>query len=228
MQVPLFRPTERQNDDKRNNGSSGCVRWKSAADCSRLCGRNRRSRTAWNGTAAETDGIYSALGRIRKVLESRVTYSENPGAIPEDEDPVLWFLDESKEGNAMLYASTAVEALRAKGIPARYVEGYFLSESAPTGEKGQAELTGNDAHAWVEIYFDGIGWLPADVTPGYYYNVASLQKKVGSPDSVQKNVALENNSLSAEQITGVENRKSKAGEAEERKQEFTSIFVCGA
>ncbi len=62
----------------------------------------------------------------------------------------------------------------------------FLSESAPTGEKGQAELTGNDAHAWVEIYFDGIGWLPADVTPGYYYNVASLQKMVGSPDSVQK------------------------------------------
>ena len=36
---------------------------------------------------------------------------------------------------------------------------------------------------------------------------------VGSPDSVQKNVVLENSSLSAEQITGVENRKSKAGEA---------------
>ena len=36
---------------------------------------------------------------------------------------------------------------------------------------------------------------------------------VGSPDSIQKNVMPENNSLSAEQITGVENRKSKAGEA---------------
>ena len=68
----------------------------------------------WEEDPSETDGIYSALGRIRKVLESRVTYSENPGAIPEDEDPVFWFLDESKEGNAMLYASTAVEALRAK------------------------------------------------------------------------------------------------------------------
>lgn len=69
----------------------------------------------WEEDPSETDGIYSALGRIRKVLESRVTYSENQGAIPEDEDPVLWFLDESKEGNAMLYASTAVEALRAEG-----------------------------------------------------------------------------------------------------------------
>lgn len=181
----------------------------------------------WEEDPSETDGIYSALGRIRKVLESRVTYSENPGAIPGDEDPVFWFLDESKEGNAMLYASTAVEALRAKGIPARYVEGYFLSESAPTGEKGQAELTGNDAHAWVEIYFDGIGWLPADVTPGYYYNVASLQKMVGSPDSVQKNVVLENNSLSAEQITGVENRKSKAGEAVLPVLRSVSLFLLG-
>ena len=181
----------------------------------------------WADDPSTTDGIYSALGRIRKVLENRVTYSENPGVIPEDEDPVLWFLDESQTGNAMLYASTAVEALRAKGIPARYVEGFFLSESASTSEKGQTELTGKDAHAWVEIYFDGIGWLPADVTPGYYYNAASLQQMVGSPDSVQKNVALENNSLAAEQITGVENRKSKAGEAVFPVLRSISLFLLG-
>ena len=42
---------------------------------------------------------------------------------------------------------------------------------------------------------------------------------VGSPDSVQKNVVLENNSLSAEQITGVENRKSKAGEGPAAKKQ---------
>lgn len=181
----------------------------------------------WADDPSETDGIYSAVGRIRKVLESRVSYAENPGAVPDDEDPILWFLDESKEGNAMLYASTAVEALRAKGIPARYVEGYFLSESAAADDKGKTTLTGNDAHAWVEIYFDGVGWLPADVTPGYYYNVASLQKMVGSPESVQKNVALENNSLSAEQITGVENRKNTMGEAVLPVLRSVSLFLLG-
>ena len=50
---------------------------------------------------------------------------------------------------------------------------------------------------------------------------------VGSPDSVQKNVMLENNSLSAEQITGVENRKSKAGEAVLPVLRSVSLFLLG-
>ena len=49
---------------------------------------------------------------------------------------------------------------------------------------------------------------------------------VGSPDSVQKNVVLENNSLSAEQITG-ENRKSKAGEAVLPVLRSVSLFLLG-
>ena len=43
--------------------------------------------------------------------------------------------------------------------PARYVEGYDLSAAAI--QKGGAEgvsLTEQDAHAWAEVYFDGIGW----------------------------------------------------------------------
>ena len=50
---------------------------------------------------------------------------------------------------------------------------------------------------------------------------------VGSPDSVQKNVVLENNSLSAEQITGVENRKSKAGEAVLPVLRLIRLFLLG-
>ena len=50
---------------------------------------------------------------------------------------------------------------------------------------------------------------------------------VGSPDSVQKNVVLENKSLSAEQITGVENRKSKAGEAVLPVLRSVSLFLLG-
>lgn len=50
---------------------------------------------------------------------------------------------------------------------------------------------------------------------------------VGSPDFVQKNVMLENNSLSAEQITGVENRKSKAGEAVLPVLRSVSLFLLG-
>ena len=91
----------------------------------------------------------------------------------------------------MLYASAAVEAFRADGIPARYVEGYYLGASKIQDSKnGEVSITGENAHAWVEVYFDGVGWKAVDVTPGYYYNVATLQKMVNTPEQIKKNAAM--------------------------------------
>ena len=50
----------------------------------------------------------------------------------------------------------------------------------------------------------GVGWLPLDVTPGYYYDAVSLQKMVSTPDVVQKNAILNDNSFGAEESTGLE------------------------
>ena len=57
------------------------------------------------------------------------------------------------------------------GIPARYVEGYVLNtdnaEYVRNTETGKLyTLTDNDAHAWVEIYRSGYGWVPIEVTKG--------------------------------------------------------------
>lgn len=76
----------------------------------------------------------------------------------------------------MLYASAAVESFRTHGIPARYVEGYYLSDNQiAQSDDGHELLPGEDMHAWAEVYFDGVGWLPVDVTPGYYYDTAELR-----------------------------------------------------
>lgn len=55
---------------------------------------------------------------------------------------------------------------------------------------GTVSLTGQDAHAWVEVYFDGVGWLPVDVTPGYYYDAIALHEMIALPDTVRKTAAL--------------------------------------
>lgn len=111
--------------------------------------------------------------------------------MPEGQDPLQWFLTTSRTGNQMLYASVAVEAFRAHGIPARYVEGYYLGASKIQDSKnGEVSITGENAHAWVEVYFDGVGWKAVDVTPGYYYNVATLQKMVNTPEQIKKNAAM--------------------------------------
>lgn len=154
----------------------------------------------WDGYQAENDGIYSAVRRVRDVLEKQITYTNVPEAAPEGEDPIAWFLTQSRSGNAVQYASAAVQALRAHGIPARYVEGYYASSTALAGS-GEATLTGRDAHAWAEVYFDGIGWLPIDTTPGYYYDTLALQDMVGRPDQVRKTAALENSNMEVAPVT---------------------------
>ena len=111
--------------------------------------------------------------------------------MPEGQDPLQWFLTTSRTGNQMLYVSAAVGAFRAHGIPARYVEGYYLGASKIQDSKnGEVSITGENAHAWVEVYFDGVGWKAVDVTPGYYYNVATLQKMVNTPEQIKKNAAM--------------------------------------
>ena len=156
----------------------------------------------WEDYTSEGDGIYSAVTQIRNRLRDRTRYTAVPEQAPEGADPIHYFLTQSKQGNAMLYAATAVEALRAHGIPARYAEGYYVSEQALSeSTDGTVSVLGEDAHAWAEVYFDGIGWLPVDVTPGYYYDAVKLQQMVATPDMVHKTLAQDNNRMDAEQIT---------------------------
>lgn len=143
----------------------------------------------WTDYHPQHDSIYSALAQIRTVLQRTVTFDRDPDPAPEGIDPIRDLLVGSRRGNAVLYASAAVQALRSRGIPARYVEGYYLSaaDSAP----GAVTLSGQNAHAWAEVYFDGVGWLPVDVTPGYYFDAVTLQQMVALPDTVRKTAALE-------------------------------------
>lgn len=159
-------------------------------------------RIFWDDYETDSDGIYSALNQIRQCLSGETTYTEMMPQIPEGEDPIRWFLTEGKQGNDVYYAAAATEAFRAYGIPARYVEGYYLSaDQIQKEESGTNTLTGADAHAWVEVYFDGVGWLPLDTTPGYYYDVVSLQQMISAPDQVNKNAVLEDPSFEANQAT---------------------------
>ena len=178
----------------------------------------------WDDYDPESDGIYSALSQVRAVLNNNVKYVEKPMAAPESYDPIRYFLTKSRQGNSMLYASAAVESLRVHGIPARYVEGYFVSEEQSAANGGKVSLTGKDAHAWVEVYFDGIGWLPVDVTPGYYFDSVSLQQMVSLPDTVQKNAALSNNGYDTNIVKNSGNQGSKAPEI--LKKVFNVAAIC--
>lgn len=67
-----------------------------------------------------------------------------------------------KSGYCQQYAGALGIMLRMAGVPARVVLGY-THPRVPAG--GTFTVTTDNAHAWVEAYFDGQGWVPFDPTP---------------------------------------------------------------
>ena len=110
---------------------------------------------------------------VQKYLSDYYTYTIRPGRTPENADFISYFLQEQKEGYCTYFASAGVMFLRAAGIPARYVTGVTVGPEEWAGgsrtPEGYVQMDVNDrhAHAWAEIYVDGIGWRPVEFTPGY-------------------------------------------------------------
>ena len=99
---------------------------------------------------------------IGQYVQSIGRYDLNTAPMPDDrEDFAIWFLQEGETGYCVHYATAATVLLRAAGIPARYVEGYMDSTKA-----GKTTVVRESrAHAWVEYYLDGGGWMILDPTP---------------------------------------------------------------
>ena len=102
-------------------------------------------------------------------LTTYITYEENVLPITGG-DFALTFLDGTQSGYDVHYATAAALMFRYYGIPARYVEGFLVTkDDAAHMTAGQTlPVDGSRAHAWVEYYQDGLGWLPFEVTPPYF------------------------------------------------------------
>ena len=105
---------------------------------------------------------YDRATAIAEYLRRNMRYRLEVAYPPVGRDFVSWFVLESKEGYCSYYASAMAVMGRIAGLPTRYVEGYYARPNA----EGIAVLTGRDAHAWAEVYFRGVGWVPFDATGG--------------------------------------------------------------
>jgi transglutaminase-like putative cysteine protease len=79
-------------------------------------------------------------------------------------DPLAYFLFNRRAGHCEYFASAMAIMLREIGIPARYATGFLPGEFNDVG--GDYIIRASDAHAWVEAFFPGYGWLTFDPTPG--------------------------------------------------------------
>jgi hypothetical protein len=79
-------------------------------------------------------------------------------------DAVDHFLFVTRTGFCEQIATSLAIMLRTLGIQTRLVTGYGPGERNPL--TGYFEVKQSDAHAWVEVFYPGIGWVPYDPTFG--------------------------------------------------------------
>jgi hypothetical protein len=125
--------------------------------------------------------------------EEKYTYTLYPTVLGEENtlDGVETFLTKTKEGYCVQFASSLVLLLREAGIPARYVEGYIATGLySNRGEDAVARykttVRDSNAHAWVEVWYDGIGWVQYEATPKYY-DAMYLSSRPSSGTSIPSN-----------------------------------------
>lgn len=118
-----------------------------------------------------SDYINRTVTMVRNYLANNTQYTLTSGRSASNIDFVDYFLNYNLQGHSIHYATTATLMLRELGVPSRYVEGYVLNDPSATpstDEDGNLIVTDASYHSWVEVYQPGQGWVPVDVTPGYY------------------------------------------------------------
>jgi transglutaminase-like putative cysteine protease len=106
---------------------------------------------------------YDKAVAVELYLKSHYAYTLDLRGDP-GRDPLAYFLFDRKAGHCEYFASAMAIMLRAIGIPARYATGFLPGEFNDVG--GDYIIRSSDAHAWVEAYFPGYGWITFDPTPG--------------------------------------------------------------
>jgi len=99
-------------------------------------------------------------------------YTLTPPPTPAGQWPIVYFLETSHQGYCQYFASAMGAMLRSLGIPTVLLSGY--GPGTATGRFTSArqpifQVTSTDAHAWVEAYFPGYGWVPFEPTPQSSY-----------------------------------------------------------
>ena len=103
---------------------------------------------------------YDAVTAVERHLRQGYAYDEAP---PDDDVPLRAFLFEDRAGYCQQFSGAMALMLRTIGIPSRVASGFSPGEREQGG--GAFQVSDRDAHSWVEVYFNGIGWVAFEPTP---------------------------------------------------------------
>jgi transglutaminase-like putative cysteine protease len=126
-------------------------------------------QTAVDVTTPFASSYDKALAIQGYFLDGEFEYSENApveGNYDGTGSEVIGVFLEEKIGYCVHYASAMALMARSVGIPSRIAVGFQPGERAFTNGQTTYSVNSDDLHAWPELYFDGVGWLRFEPTPG--------------------------------------------------------------
>jgi transglutaminase-like putative cysteine protease len=115
------------------------------------------------------EGGPDARARVARTvgyLGAHCRYSLAPGAFRTTQ-PVAEFVFDKRKGYCEYFASAAAVLLRLQGVPTRYVTGFNVTDDDFAG--GHYVVREASAHAWIDAYLPGRGWVEVDPTPAAEY-----------------------------------------------------------
>ncbi|MGG4170130.1 transglutaminase domain-containing protein [Rossellomorea vietnamensis] len=135
---------------------------------------------------SEEDNWYDKVRAIEQYFSKEAyVYDQFDVPVPEEEqDYVDQFLFETQRGYCDNFSTSMVVLVRSLGIPARWAKGYTEGEYSRQVDSTYKlyEVSNNNAHSWVEVFFPEVGWVPFEPTVGFSNNV-SYQYDLDIPDS---------------------------------------------
>lgn len=147
-----------------------------------------RGATFDKATVQRNDLVMAVIDYIIDDLGCAYTLAPDLESVNPDLDGVENFLTVTKQGYCVQFASAVCLILREYGIPARYVEGYVacdfnINRAETAVGRFSTYVHDYEAHAWVEVFFDGIGWVQYECTPAYYSGMYGGGSSSGSNDN---------------------------------------------
>jgi protein-glutamine gamma-glutamyltransferase len=121
-----------------------------------------RTKALARDITADASTTYDKVQALETWMSTHTRYSLDVPPLPQGADAVDQFLFVDRVGFCEQIGSSLVVMLRSLGIPARLAVGFVPGERNPF--TGLWEVRANDAHAWAEVWFPGIGWQAFDPT----------------------------------------------------------------
>ncbi|MGM0878436.1 MAG: transglutaminase TgpA family protein [Bacillota bacterium] len=140
----------------------------------------------------DADNQFDQAKAIENYLGSvEFSYDKEDVAIPEgDQDYVDQFLFETLKGYCDNFSTSMIVLLRSIDIPARWVKGYTEGDFISNINNNEKEyrVTNNNAHSWVEVYFDEVGWVPFEPTKSFVnpYDLTNNYKTADEQDQKEE------------------------------------------